>query len=43
MQGILTMSPKERDRLKIVEQICNGKMTVAEAVHILILSERQEY
>jgi transposase-like protein len=43
MQGILTMSQKERDRLKIVEQICNGKMTVAEAVHILILSERQVY
>ena len=43
MEGILTMSQRERERLKIVEQICNGKITVAESAKILKLSERQLY
>jgi transposase len=43
MEGILTMSSKEVDRIKIVSQIENKAMTISEAAELLCLSERQLY
>lgn len=43
MQGILKMSQKERDRLKIIEQICSGMIIVQDASDIMRISERQTY
>jgi transposase len=43
MTGILTMSQRERDRLTILVQMHERRMTVAEAAEVLRLSERQVY
>jgi len=43
MEGILAMSSRELDRLKIVSQIEANKLTVAEASELLNLSERQTF
>ena len=43
MQEILTMNQKERERIKILEQVEEGKLTVKEASEILCISERQLY
>jgi transposase len=43
MQETLTMSQKERKRLKILEQKIGGKLTVKEASEIICVSERQTY
>jgi len=41
MSEILIMSQRERDRLKLVVQVHQGTMTVAEASTTLNLSQRQ--
>lgn len=43
MGEILTMSRKELDRLKIIEQIEQRKLTVEEASEVLSVSQRQIY
>lgn len=43
MEGILTMSAKEADRLKIISQIETKVMTVAEGSELLGISPRQTY
>ena len=43
MNGILTMSKKEIDRLMIVTQIEGNKITVIEAAELLLVSQRQVY
>lgn len=43
MEGILTMSQKEVDRLSILKQVDDKKLTVEEASGIIGLSERQTY
>lgn len=43
MEGILTMSNKEADRLKIMGQIESKKLTVEEGSELLGISERQTY
>jgi transposase len=43
MEGILTMSQKEVDRLLILKQVDDNKLTVEEASGIIGLSERQTY
>jgi len=43
MNGVLTMSRKEIDRLMILKQIEESKITVLEAADILELSQRQIY
>jgi transposase InsO family protein len=43
MKGILTMSQKEIDKLKILSQVETKKMTVYEGSEILGISERQIY
>jgi transposase len=43
MESILIMSAKERDRLTILSQVCEGHLTVAEAAEYLTISERQTY
>jgi len=41
MKGILTMSQREVDRLNIISQVLNKKITPVESASILNLSERQ--
>ena len=43
MQELLTMSQKERKRIKVLEQKVEGKLTVREASGIMGISERQTY
>ncbi|MBS4028337.1 MAG: ISNCY family transposase, partial [Ignavibacteriales bacterium] len=43
MNTILTMTQKERDRLTILNQLSERKITVAEAAQTLRISERQMY
>ncbi len=43
MEGILTMSQKEADRLGIISQIENNKLTVEEGSELLCISQRQIY
>ncbi len=43
MNGVLTMSQKEADRLKIISQIYSDNLTVKEGCEILGISERQTY
>jgi predicted transcriptional regulator len=43
MNGVLTLSRKEIDRLMILKQIEENKITVLEAADILELSQRQIY
>jgi len=43
MEGILTMSQKEVDRLTIVSQIEGNKLTVEEGSELLGISQRQAY
>ena len=41
MNGVLTMSQKEVDRLSLINQVMNKKITIKESSAILHLSERQ--
>jgi len=41
MEGILTMSQRELDRLSLINQLLKKKITVRESLEILHLSERQ--
>ena len=43
MKGILTMSQKEADRLSIIQQVDNQKLSAYEAAEIMGISERQTY
>jgi transposase len=43
MRGILTMSQKEADRIKIISNVGSKKITIKEASEILEISERQMY
>lgn len=43
MQELLTMSQKERKRIKVLDQKTEGKLTVKEASGIMRISERQTY
>ena len=43
MNGLLTMSKKEIDRITIITQLEENKITVLEAAEILELSQRQIY
>jgi len=43
MKGILTMSQKEVERLKIISQVETNKITVTEAAELLEISQRQTY
>lgn len=43
MEGILTMNQRERDRLKLVEELYRGTMSITQAAEVLGLSERQIY
>lgn len=43
MQELLTMSQKERKRIKVLDQKTEGKLTVKEASRIMGISERQTY
>lgn len=43
MQELLTMSQKERKRIKVLDQKAEGKLTVKEASGIMRISERQTY
>jgi transposase len=43
MEGLLTMNSKERERLKIMDQIIEGKLSTLEAAEILKISTRQMY
>jgi len=43
MEGILTMSQKEADRITIVSQIEGNKLTVEEGSDLLCISQRQTY
>lgn len=43
MEGILTMSAKEADRIKIISQIESKAITIGEAAELLSLSDRQIY
>jgi hypothetical protein len=43
MEGILTMSQKEADRLKIIAEINDDKLTVEEASEVLGICPRQTY
>lgn len=43
MEGILTMSSKEVDRIKIISQVEKRIITIGEAAELLRLSERQLY
>jgi len=43
MNGLLTMSRKEIDRLIIITQVEENKITVLEAAELLVLSQRQIY
>jgi len=41
MEGVLTMSKKEVDRLTILKQVDDKKLSVAETPEIMRISERQ--
>ncbi len=41
MEGYLTMSNREIDRLKVIQNTIDGRLTQAEAAQILGISERQ--
>lgn len=41
MEGILTLSKKEQNRLMVLNEVEKGKMVIREAVEILGISERQ--
>lgn len=43
MHSILTMNQQERDRLKILNEVCEGDLSVTEAAELLCLSQRQVY
>jgi hypothetical protein len=43
MEGILTMSQREADRLQLLQQTEKGKITVSETSELLGISERQTY
>jgi len=43
MEGILTMSSKEVDRLKIINQVETKVLTVEEASELIGISARQTY
>jgi len=43
MEGILTMSQREVDRLHIITQVLNKKITASESALLLKLSERQVF
>lgn len=43
MEGILTMSTKEVDRLKIMSQLETTTLTVEEAASLMSISQRQTY
>jgi len=43
MEGLLTMNTKERERLKIIDQIIGRKISVKEGSEIIEISERQMY
>jgi len=43
MNGVLTLSKKEIDRLMIINQIEDNQITVQEAAGVLLISERQTY
>jgi transposase len=43
MKGILTMSVKERERLKIIDQVIERKLSTGEAAEVLEISTRQMY
>jgi transposase InsO family protein len=43
MKGILTMSSRELDRIKIVTQVESNKLRVSEAAGLLEISERQTF
>jgi hypothetical protein len=43
MEGILTMSYKEADRLKIISQLESKKITVEESLELMGISARQTY
>ncbi len=43
MQGILTMSQKEADRLSLIKQVDNKNLSIEEAAEIMGISERQTY
>jgi hypothetical protein len=38
MKGILTMSGKERERLKIIDQVIERKLSTGEAAEVLEIS-----
>jgi transposase len=41
MEGILTLSKKEQNRLVVLNEVEKGKMVIREAAEILGISERQ--
>ena len=41
MEGLLTMSQKESDRLSLIKQLIDKKISARESSEILHLSERQ--
>lgn len=43
MEEVLTMSKKEVDRLTILKQVDDKKLSVAETPEIMRISERQTY
>jgi transposase len=43
MEGILTMSQKEADRIKIISQVEGKAVTIEEASELMSLSQRQVY
>ena len=43
MKGMLTMSQKEVERLKIISQVEENKLTVTDAAELLEISQRQTY
>ena len=43
MEGILTMSQKESDRLTVISQIETSKLTVEKGSELLSISQRQLY
>ncbi len=43
MEGILTMSQKEADRISVIEQVGKKKLTVEEASELIGLSQRHTY
>mgnify|MGYP001024350207 CR=1 FL=1 len=43
MEKVLMMNAKERERLTILTEVCEGFFTIAEAGRVLGISERQVY